>query len=208
METVREFPRLPTWRLERSGEVNEKFIFGEPRTGPEYRQDLEKLIQEHRDKKIPLALGEAVGLIKRYQPYQSEEKYIPQDPTNPKKKFPRDLRKEIAARLGLAKPEDDKRVLFWSAVGTIVDKDFGADAVIEVKGKSENEPSKFVRLDVTLYGGEQPKSEEEMKDLVVIGRVPDAEDEADKYAAFLDSIADKAAGKLGMAREAPTQSKK
>ena len=197
-------------QLERQGKMNERFAFGEVRTeSQEYQEDVHALIRKHA-KGNPITLAEAVETIKRYQPYEPDRR-IPQDPKNPTKRFPNDLRQEIAKRL---KQED---VYFWTAVGSIVDKNFAADGIIEVPGRTEEEQPHYVRLDLTLekeklaeYEMRQedfkktgryrtPADEERFRDRVVLGEVPDSVENPRQYEAVVDDAASQVVEKLGFA---------
>ena len=127
-----EFRRTPEEIAEMSGHVNERFVFGSVRIGdPEYQREKQALIQRYRDMRKSVPLREALEVIKHFQPFKPDSRE-PADPASPVKQFPYALRKFVAEGLGM-KGEKEKDVLFWTAVDSFVDKEFGADAVIEVR---------------------------------------------------------------------------
>lgn len=186
----------PAWRkIERSGDINERFVFGQARVeSPDYQEAARVLIERHRREGTKVTFGEGVELIKRYQPFEPDRR-VPQDPTNPTKQFPNNLRGRVIEKLNLS-PRAAKLVRFWTAVDTIVDTEFKADALIERAGASEREPSSYVRLDASLYQGETSETEEDRRDRVIIPEVPDVHEEPQRYRKFVDTIASEVAAKF------------
>ena len=197
-------------QLERQGKMNERFAFGEVRTqSQEYKEDVGALARKH-DRDNPITLAEAVEIIKRYQPFEPDRR-VPQDPKNPTKSFPNSLRQEIAKQL------QQENVYFWTAVGSIVDKDFAADGIIEVPGRTEQEQSHLVRLDLSISDEKlteydlrrqdfkregryrSREDEERFRDRVVIGEVPDVIENPRQYAMMIGDVASQVVGKLGLA---------
>jgi len=96
---------------------------------------------------------DAIEAIKKKQPWK--------DPTNPEKKFPNDLHKKIAAKLC---PTNYKRLRFYTAVGSELDRFHGVDAFFELDFV-ESEKIKTIRVtfDLTI----NPKKEEYKADELV-----------------------------------------
>lgn len=189
-------------KIERSGTVNERFVFGAARVeSPDYKEAVQALIERHRREGTKVPFIEAAELVKRYQPFEPDRR-VPQDPTNPAKQFPNNLRERVVEKLGFS-PRASKLVRFWTSVGTIVDTEFKADALIERAGASEREPSRFVRLDASLYQGETYETEEDRRDRVIVGEVPDVHEDPQRYREFVDTIAEEVVSKL-QAQEAPS----
>ena len=172
--------RTPEQFAESSGKVNERFVFGAVRINdPDYEREKRVLVQRYRDTKKPVPFREALGVIKRFQPFKPDSRE-PADPASPTKQFPCALRKFVADGLGL-KSAEQNNVLFWTAVDSLVDKEFGADAVIEVKGE-KGEPSRMVRLDVTLHSPEEAEKGGDNHDRVIIyGETPDPHEDKRAY---------------------------
>lgn len=173
--------RTPEQYAELSGRVNERFVFGGVRVGdPAYEREKQALIQRYRDMKKPLDLREGLEVIKRFQPFKPDSREAV-DPASPIKQFPYALRKFVAEGLGL-KGAKEENVLFWTAVDSFIDREFGADAVMEVKGE-KGEPSRLVRLDVTRHlPGETTKEEKDNRDRVIIyGEIPDVHESKRAY---------------------------
>jgi len=190
-------------RLERSGKVNERFAFGQVRVeSDEYSRAMQALIQRHREAKTAVTLGEAIELIKRYQPFELDRR-VPQDPINPVKQFPNNLRQRVAEKLGLER-RGRELVRFWTAVGSIVDTEFKADAVIELAGRSEKDPSRYVRIDASLYTGPTYESAEDTRDRVIISQIPDVHEDPDSYREFVDATADEIAEKFRSQKNVPS----
>ena len=192
----------PAWRkIERSGDINERFVFGQARVeSPDYQEAVRVLIERYRREGTKVTFSEGIELIKRYQPFEPDRR-VPQDPANPTKQFPNNLRERVIEKLGLS-PRAAKLVRFWTAVGTIVDTEFKTDALIERAGASEREPSRYVRLDASLYQGETDETEEDRRYRVIIPEVPDVHEEPKRYREFVDTIADEVVDKL-RAQEVP-----
>ena len=176
-----EFRRTPEDIAEMSGRVNERFVFGAARIhDPNYDLEKQALIQRYRDLKKSVPFREALEVVKRFQPFKPDSRE-PADPTSPTKQFPNSLRKFVAEELGL-KGEKQKKVLFWTTVDSFVDKEFGADAVIEVQGENGRE-ARLVRLDATLHEpGEVLKKDIGNRDRVIIyGEIPDPHENKKAY---------------------------
>jgi len=168
----------PEHFAERSGRIDERFVFGAVRTNtPEYEQEKQGLIQRYRDMKRAVPFYEALDVIKRFQPFKPDSSE-PVDPASPVKQFPRALLMFVAEELGFK--GEEKSVLFWTAVGSFVDTGFGADAVIEIVDK-RCRPSCFVPLDVTLYTGKVAEKEKVGNKVVIQGMIPDPIDNKKEY---------------------------
>ena len=172
--------RTPEQFAERSGEINERFVFGAVRIqDPNYEREKRELIQRYRDMRKPVPLREALEVVKHFQPFKPDSRE-PVDSASPTKQFPYALRKFVADGLGF-KSAEQKKVLFWTTVDSLVDKEFGADAIIEVVGK-KGEPSRIIRLDVTLLSPEEAEKGEDKRDRVIIyGEAPDPHEDKRSY---------------------------
>lgn len=190
------FYKTPEQFAEASGKVNERFVFGGVRIGdPAYEREKQRFLQRYRDMRKPLPLREGLEVIKRFQPFKPDSRE-PADPTSPVKQFPYALRKAVAEGLDL-KGGKEKNVLFWTAVDSFLDTAFGADAVIEVKGE-KGEPSRLIRLDVTLHEPWETKKEEgDNRDRVIIyGRIPDVHESKAAYDGLVKKIGEEIVAKL------------
>ncbi len=135
-----------------------------------------------------LSLSSAISPLNRIE----ESRRIP--PTRPNN-FPVTSANGLLEKLGLS-PRAAKLVRFWTAVGTIVDTEFKADALIERAGTSAREPSRYVRLDASLYQGETGETDEDRRDRVIIPEVPDVHEDPKRYREFVDTIAGEVAAKF------------
>lgn len=177
---------------ERSGKVNERFVFGRARVDdPEYTDMLHALIKRRQGS----SFRDAMELVKRFQPFLPESHTV-QDPTDPPKQFPKSLREAVAQRLGL-EGKAAQRVHFWTAVDSIVDTNFKADAVIELVGEG-GEPSRYVRLDAKLSPEPQYEPEQDTRNRVLVGEVPDVYEQPNTYREFVRDTADAVARKLAV----------
>lgn len=200
-----EYYRTPAEIAERSGRVNERFVFGAVRTEDEaYKKAEEALIQQNRAMRQPVSLEDAIGLIKSFQPFQPDSRKMV-DPESPIKQFPTALRRFVAEalRAGYGK-EKSIRVLFYTAVGSLVDTAFGADAVIEITFESGE--FYLVRLDVTKQkdGGNEKKTRKEISEdnmIVVYGEVPDVHEDKAAFDAYVADAGRRIIGKFEAARQ-------
>lgn len=168
---------MPVDFAERSGKIHEAFLLGEVRReDPEYSRVLHEL---GPDTKGYLPYRKALELAKRFQPLDAETGK-PQDPTNPPKAFPRELRIAIAEKLGLLKDEDMDRLRYYTTVGSPLDAFHGVDAVIELEGRVPREQSRVAPFDVTL----RAELEKENAKAIVVRELHD-EDSPE----FLDDVA-------------------
>ncbi len=197
-------------KLEESGKVSERFLFGRARVeSDDYIRDKNQLIERHRADRQPIDFREGAEIIKRAQPFEPDRR-VPQDPTNPTKEFPRRLRAAVATALGLG-AVGSKRVFFFTAVDTFLDEDAGTDSLIEWQ-RTPGEPSKLVRLDFSRYPEDPAVSQEkeaararifaDLPPQVVIGEVPEVDDPRQltdpesPYNKFVSSVAGQVAAVL------------
>lgn len=197
-------------RLEKSGEVYERFLLGRARVeSDDYIEDKNRLIERHRASRQPIDFREGAEIVKRAQPFEPDRR-VPQDPTNPTKEFPRRLRAAVAAALGLG-AVGSKRVFFFTTVDTFLDEDAGADSLIEWQ-RAPGEPSKLVRLGVSDYPEDPAVSQEKEMDraglfaglppLVEFGRAPEVDDPREltdpgsAYNKFVNGVASRIAAVL------------
>lgn len=175
-----EYRRTPEQIVELSGRMHERFLFGVVRVNdPNYRLEEEALIQQYRNRRMPVPFPEAMKVIKLFQPFDSDSHRMV-DPASPKKQFPCALRKFVADQLGL-KGAEGKRVHFYTAVGSLIDfgidKGISGDAVIEIHAKKQDEPSQYVLLDAKAYSKGEFEEKEEWRGVtnrvMVYGEIPD-----------------------------------
>ncbi len=171
---------------DRSGKIHEMYFLGEVRfESEEYKKALKELGANERGY---LPFREAMELVKKFQPIDRKTRKI-QDPTNPEKPFPRDLRIAIADALGLVTMEELERLRYYTAVGSPLDTFHGIDAFVELEGKTPKEKSQFVTFDITLR---TEASAKQGANANVIIRQLTTED-TKKYLKELDEIAAQAA---------------
>lgn len=166
---------MPADFAERSGKIHEAFLLGEVR-------------REGSDVKDYLPYKKALELAKRFQPLNPETGK-PQDPTNPWKAFPRELRLAIGEKLGII--EDDEamdRLRYYTAVGSPLDAFHGVDAMIELEGKAPKEESRRVTFDVTLKS--EPEAKEGAKADVVVRELHD--EDSPEFLTDVEKLAEQA----------------
>ncbi|MBI2639625.1 MAG: hypothetical protein HYW90_01900 [Candidatus Sungbacteria bacterium] len=194
-------PHTPEYFAERSGRVNERFVFGAVRTGdPAYERETRELIQHSRARKKPVAFHEVLAVIKHFQPFKPDS-HESVDPAAPIKPFPSDLRRFVADTLGL-KGEEQKRALFWTAVGSLLDTGFGADAAIEITDK-KGESLCVVPLDVTLrppeLAGKEGHRFQNLR-VVIYGEIPDPHEKKEEYGRKVREVGEEVVAKLHAAK--------
>lgn len=119
-----------------TGKIAEYDLFGEVKEKAKRKGKWEE--HEH------LPRQEALDLVKEQQPWE--------DPTNPKKKFPMDLREEIAENLNidLSKEEISQRLRFYTAVESELDYCYGVDGFFEFDAPDPSDPKKIKTFRVTI----------------------------------------------------------
>ena len=175
--------------LEKSGKINERFVFGAVETtSPQYQLEYQNLIELRRKEGRRVTFNDGLNLAKRYQP-KNRETQLPENPWNPTKKFPKDLRKMVESELDLKKG-DENRLLFWTTIGSIVDYNFGTDAVLELIPDDITQSSLYVRLDTTINPEKIKKyAEKHNYNRVIIGEIPDFNENRRIYFDFLRETA-------------------
>lgn len=107
---------------------------------PQYKKELDLLIQRYMEKNQPVPLKETMNLVKKCQP-------AGWDPINPQKQFLKDLKLEVGDLLQLPEADWDK-VKAYSAVDSFLDSNFGVDAFLTLESKKGKEY--FVTYDSTI----------------------------------------------------------
>ncbi len=155
----------------REGREHELDLFGKFKETPEYRAALKRII----DRKGYVNFNESLDLVKRFSP---------EDPHHPDKEFLRDLRLEVADRIGM----DDDAIDALTSVGTPFDLAHGTDAFILIRLPGGGDV--LVTLDGTK-NDEKLSGVKESKADLIIGEVPSPE--SDAYLDFVESYAKKVA---------------
>lgn len=144
------------------------------------------------EKKVPLQnyvkYKEALNIVKRSQPFN--------DPSHPKPKFANDLVETVAKLLQLNKKGD---LSFFTAVGSLLDKWHGVDAIIE--WQDEKGKKSIVTLDVTT----NPAKGEEHKADIVFSVPKDGLDpnlDADDYKIKVEEVASQVTEQLKLRKAA------
>lgn len=157
----REFPR----GLEESGKVSEYFLLNKVKTGdPAYEKEARACLSIQNPEAQWIC---AVRLIRAHQPF---------DPKNPKKKFLRDWLEATAEFLD-EKERDRLEVL--TAVDSVVDFKFHADALMMLRDGSANRFT-IAKADAT----EHPKTIEDPEASeadILISNIPDSLDKPNDY---------------------------
>jgi len=160
-----------------TGRMLENSYFGEVPVTEEMRREFRSLEEEHGGR-IPAA--EMFGVVRKHQV---------DDPENPRRDLPREIRLAVADRLKVSEDDLDN-VKFYSAVGTPVDHLLGVDAWIEYDDPSR-EVSAIGTMDVTYR---QDKIQEGHKADVVFGELSDIN--SDEYLDEVEDIARVLADKM------------
>jgi len=192
--------RTPEQFDERSGELHERFLFGAVRTGdPAYLREKNALIQHYRDLKQAVPLDKALEVVKHFQPFKPDSREMV-DAANPVKQFPYAIRKYVADKLGLEE-KDSSRVLFWTAVGSLIDtglqRGVAGDAVLEIRGGLK-EPARLMLVDVTRRSPEETlyKYGENPDRIFIHGEIPDPQEDKAKFDAMVREAGDEIVEKL------------
>ena len=173
---------MPADFAERSGKIHEAFLLGEVRHGDlEYSRVLHEL---GLDTKGYLPYRKALEFAKRFQPLDPET-HKPQDPTDPWKAFPKELRLAIAEKLGLEDEKDMDRLHYYTTVGSPLDVFHGVDCVIELEGRTPKEGNRDVTFDVTLQS--EPGSKEDVKANVIVRELH--EEDSPEFLKDVDEVA-------------------
>ncbi len=157
-------------------------FLGSVRDTPEMRNRIRELWDGKSqtrvgDDALPyLKFQDALTVVREFQPW---------DPTNPQKELARELRLAVADALGVPENQLD-RVRFYTAVGSLLDRIHGVDAIIEVT--DDRGETSAVTLDLSLRA-EKSQSDYRAKADVVIGNLPDPQEEEDAYLEAVDTSA-------------------
>jgi len=165
---------------ERMGKIHEHFLFGDVTTGKNrmrYEEALKQAMIENKMAKNPsdIPFNALLNLVRNVQVG---------DPYNPSKLVMRDLRESVVKKLGLNQ-KTARSLGLYSAIGTPLDSK-GVDVFIQ--WKTENGQIKIATIDATI----NPRKIEEknIKADVLVGEIPDPEENLKLYQAFIDRIAD------------------
>ncbi len=136
----------------------------------------------------------------RYVPYREALAFVqdayPLDPHNPQKPFAKELRIEIADKLGLQTTEEMRRIKLYSTLNSPIDRFHGVDAIVVY------DDPKYGTIRVTIDETEntQKIGAEHKADILMYGVTAEPEDETK----FLQSVglwADEIAAKIEKKRE-------
>ncbi|OGZ28214.1 MAG: hypothetical protein A2931_03130 [Candidatus Niyogibacteria bacterium RIFCSPLOWO2_01_FULL_45_48] len=146
----------------REGRINEVFLVGRPKFKKETPPEIKRALETRGQEKT----GQLFGYV---------EKYFDGDPTNPERKFLKDLRGEVALELGFVKPEDQKRLKAFPVVGTELDRR-GADFFFSVDIPGKDKALRIVGDVTSAPEHEKTKRGEGLMEKVIIyGDIADAE---------------------------------
>lgn len=162
-------------------------------SNPDYQKALKKLREEEKEAGLKggqISFEKTVELAKKFQPH---------DPTHPIKPFARDMRISlldlmIGKKWVEQNEEDQDRVKFYTAVGTPLDKLYGAHAFIEYKDRDGERY--YATLDLSLAKKAEYKSD------IIISKLPDPhlEEEKIEYLATIEKYANQALRYIEMRR--------
>jgi len=134
----------------------------------------------------------ALDIVKQFQPLDADT-HRPQNPRKPFKAFPAHVVEELQKKLGL---EYKDKVYFWTTVGSMIDDGYGADAVVEIKGKEKGELPRYALLDAKLPKNTGTVVREKQR--ILFGRVPDRVDSEKVYGDFVADMAHKILLEVGL----------
>lgn len=146
----------------RGGRLNEVFLVGKPKFKKETPPEVKKALET----RSPERTGKLFGLV---------EKYFDGDPTNPERKFLKDLRWEVAKELGFVKPEDQTKLKVFPVVGTELDRR-GADFFFSIHIPGAEHAARIVG-DITSAPEYEKRKRGEglMEKVIIYGDIADAE---------------------------------
>lgn len=166
------------------GREHERRLFGAIDTDSlDYRRALDKVARQGRDIKKYVGYDDAMSLARGFQPG---------DPTNPSADFLRELRLSVLEKLGIEDEGQAELISAYTSVGTPLDVFHGVDGFIVVSHEGYDIPITF---DATLR---REKLEERgtQKADILIGDVPDPNENESKYLAQIDKVAGEAVSKV------------
>lgn len=168
------------------GREHERRLFGAIDTDNlDYRRALDKVTRPGHDNKKYVNYGDALNLARGFQPG---------DPTNPSADFLRELRLAVLEKLDIEDEGQAELISAYTAVGTPLDILHGVDGFIIVSHEGYDIPITF---DATLR---REKLEERgaQKADILIGDVPEANENESKYLAQIDKVAGEIVRKIYM----------
>lgn len=186
---------LNRFRDTMTGREAEKGFLGEAdNANKKYRASLlrrgipEGLLQNMPEQELPyISFRDALDMAKIAQPWK--------DPTNPEKDFLRDLRIEVADRLGIGNDEQAlDRLRAYTAIGSPLDLLHGVDCFMEYEKK--NGANLRVFMDIT----NDPEHKKGKPGVLTIdaNAIGDAADNAKKYLESIETLAAEIARKFRM----------
>ncbi len=167
---------------DKSGVLNEHFLFGDITSGRNSQRYLDELSSALKARTVSggkstyLGYEEAMRLAIRSQV---------DTPEQPKRLFMKDLRLAIEGVFKIAFHGKQFSVKIYSAIGTPLDIYHGVDAFVEIEDEMKKRTT--ITFDVTL--DELKKMTDGMKADVMIGILPDPQDEEKQYRSTLQHIA-------------------
>jgi len=144
------------------GRINEIFLVGKPR----FKKDTPPEVKRALETRGPEKTGRLFDYV---------EEYFDGDPIKPERKFLRDLRGEVALRLGFVKPDDQKRLKVFPVVGTELDRR-GADFFFSIHIPGAEKTARIIGDVTNAPEHEKLKRGEGLTEKVIIyGDIADAE---------------------------------
>ena len=172
-----------------TGRMFEADFLGAIRDTPEMRNRIRELWDGTSQKRVGddvlpyLKFQDALAVVREFQPW---------DPTNPQKELARELRLAVAEALDVPEEKLDT-VRFYTAVGSLLDSIHGVDAIIEVTDDRGQVSS--ATLDLSLRR-EKTAADYRAKADVVIGDLPDPNEEEAAYLAAVETSAKELAERI------------
>lgn len=150
-----------------SGRMHERDILGEPKWSPKFIARHRALVNKYKER----------ARVPGYAPFKPVVKLIreltPDDPTNPEKEFPTDVRLELIEKFGLS-GQDSDRLRYYSALKTAVDTHHGTDGWFEYEDPRGR--IAIARIDASIreekvrYAGE--------REAIVVDSLPNTDEDA------------------------------
>jgi len=173
-----------------SGRIYESRFLGKAEVDDAFAAELEKLPR-----------GERRRFRSDEDVFRLFKEHYKGDPTDPKGIHAKELRGALIDALDLGEEEFDN-VEFYSALGiAVIDHMMGVDGFFEFKDHDGN--SRRVTIDVTMK-----RSKDSPKADIVIGELPDANQEGEDYIRAIDDYAVQIAQRLSPPPEIPSKRRK
>ena len=173
---------------EKSGPIQELDLLGSvDAANAKYREALHAYLARNKPWIDKIARRENVSPEEKeklfFEAVALVESFPAEDPTQPSKPILRDLRLQVAEKLGM-EDEDLDRIKAYTSVDSPLDILFGGDMFLRIDGRDPDRASVYITFDYTT----NPDKKTTKAD-VLIKELPDPDLEEEKYIKAVDEVA-------------------